>query len=63
MVVIAIDRQAVGADEIVVASVVALILSTNIIVLYSFDEAVLPGDLDLMRVGTVFRNLQTVGAV
>lgn len=52
MVVIAIDRQAVGADEIVVATVVALILGTNIIVIYGFDEAVLPGDLDLMRVGT-----------
>lgn len=63
MVVITIDRQAVGAEEIVVAAVVAMILSTNIIVLYSFDEAVLPGDLDLMRVGTVFRHLQTVGAV
>ena len=50
-------------DTIVVATVVALILGTNIIVLYGFDEAVLPGDLDLMKVGTVFRHLQTVGAV
>ena len=63
MVVIAIDRQAVGADKIVVTAVVALILGTNIIVLYSFDEAVLPGDIDLMRIGTVFRHFQTVGAV
>ena len=63
MVVITIDRQAVGSDEIVVAAVVALILGTNIIVLYSIDEAVLPSDLDLMSVGTVFRHLQTVGAV
>ena len=63
MVVIAIDRQAIGADEIVVAAVVALILSTNIIVLYSFDEAVLPGDLDFVRVCAVFWHFQTVGAV
>ena len=63
MVVITIDRQAVGADEIVVAAVVALILSTNIIVLYSFDEAVLPGDLDFVRVCAVFWYFQTVGAV
>ena len=47
MVVIAINRQAVGADGIV-AAVVALILSTNIIV-HSFDEAVASGDLDFVR--------------
>ena len=63
VVVIAIDRQAVGADEVLVAAVVALILGTYIIVGDCLKQSVLAGDLNLMRVGAVTGDLQTVGMV
>ena len=48
VVIVAVNRQAIRADKVLVATVIALILCTDIIVCYRLKQSVLTGDLDLV---------------
>ena len=55
VIVVAVHRQAVAADEVVVVPVAALVLGTDIILIDSLCEGGLVGNLDRMRIQAVSR--------
>ena len=63
VVVVAVDRETIRSEEIVVVAVVASVFGTDIVIRHSLQQRVFIGHLDLMRVDAILWHSQAVGAV
>ena len=63
VVVVAVDRETIRSEEIIVVAVAASVFGADIVVRHGLQQRVFIGHRDLMRVDAVLRHPQAVGAV